>query len=182
MKKIRIFASACLLFGAAAHAAIVTIDHNVTDLPASGYLEADLDGDGIADFNLASNFYVSVWSQNTQFTTPYALIGDVIGPDKPWQKGNTWLDLYGNIQNFVQDGYLYLGIRNTSVGNNYGYIKYNYDPKSNSISLNSFTYENTGLPITVGASAVPEPNTTWLLGLGFIGLMAARRRKTAHEK
>lgn len=177
MKKIIIFASTYLLVGAA-NATIVTVNHNVTYLPPSGYLEIDLDGDGIADINLASNFYVSVWSQNTQFTTPYTLIGDEIGPNNVWENGYAWLDLYGSIQNYVQEGYLYLGVRNTSIGNNYGYIKYNYDSNSNSISLNSFIYENAGTPITV-TSAVPEPITTLLLGLGLIGLIGVLGRKTA---
>ena len=180
MKNIIIFTSTCLLIGAT-NAATITVDHNVTNLPPSGYLQADLDGDGIADINLASNFYVSVWDQDTQFSTPYALIGDAIGPDRAWQRGNTWLDLYGSIQNYVQDGYLYLGVRNTSVGNYYGYIKYNYDSKSNSISLNSFTYEDTGIPITVSASSVPEPATSWLFGLGLIGLIGMGSRKAAYR-
>lgn len=178
MKSTVIFAGACLLIGTT-NAAIVTVNHNVTLLPPTGYLEADLDGDGVADINLASNFYVSVWTQNTQFTTPYSLIGDVVGPQNAWRQGNTWLDLYGSIQNYTQDGYLYLGVRNTSLGNYYGYIKFNYYQESNSISLNSYTYENTGLPITVTASAVPEVATAWLFASGLIGLVGVARRRTA---
>lgn len=178
MKNIILCASTFLLI-ATANASIVTVDHNVTNLPSGGYLETDLDKDGLLDINLASNFYVSVWGQSTEFTTPYSLIGEEIGPNNSWRQGNTWLDLYGSIQSYTQNGFLYLGIRNTSVGNYYGYIKYNYDPNSNSISLNSYVYENSGASIKVGASAVPEPTTLLLFGSGLIGLIGMARRKTA---
>ena len=178
MKSIAIFLFACFIVGAA-NATIITVDHNVTTLPPGGYLETDLDADGIVDINLASNFYVSVWGGNTQFTTPYSLIGEVIGDSNSWMQGNTWLDLSGPVQNYVQDGLLYLGVRNTSLGSYYGYITYNYDSYSNSISLNSYTYDKSGQPLVVSTTTVPEPSSVWLLGAGLAGLIGIARRKVA---
>ncbi len=174
LKKILALAGLSILT-LSANAALITIDHNITNLPSSGYLQTDLDGDGLVDINLASNFYVSVWSWDTRFTTPYSLIGDVIDANNTWRRGNTWLDLYGNVQNYVQDDLLYLGVRNTTIGDYYGYITFNYD--SNSVSLNSYTYDNSGLPITVGATEVPTPAAFWVFGSAVIGLAGIKRKK-----
>lgn len=178
MKKIT-FGLLVYFFIGTANASLITIDHNITYLPSSGYFEIDLDDDGLVDINLASNFYVSVWSQNTEFTTPYSLIGDVIDANNTWRQGNTWLDLYGSIQDYVQDDLLYLSVRNTTVGDYYGYITFNYNSNSNSnsVSLNSYTYENSGAAITVGSTEVPEPTSLALLGLGLAGFGFMRKKK-----
>jgi hypothetical protein len=78
------------LFVSTANAAIVTIEHNITNLPSSGYVPIDLDDDGFADINLASNFYISTWNtwSATEFTRSYALIGDVIDANLPWSGGS----------------------------------------------------------------------------------------------
>lgn len=164
------------LFVSTANAAILTIEHNITDLPSSGYVSIDLDDDGIADVNLASNFYIStynVWG-GTEFTRSYSLIGDVIDVNIPWTRGNYWPDASGH----VLDNHLYLPIRDTSIGNYYGYITFDYHRDSNSVSLDSYTYDNSGSAITV-AAAVPEPTSVGLLGSGLvaiIGIGVARRR------
>ncbi len=172
MIKTTIVLSACL-FVSTANAAIVTIEHNITNLPSSGYVPIDLDNDGLADVNLASNFYISTWDTwgATQFTWSYSLIGDVIDANLPWTRGNFWPDPSGH----VQDNHLYLPIRNTSIGNYYGYITYDFHPDSNSVSLNSYTYENSGSAITV----VPEPASVWLLGSGLVAIIGVGRRRAA---
>jgi len=168
-----------VVFGTA-NATIITVDHDTTYLPPSGYYVIDLDDDGFGDINLASNFYVSIWGGDTQFTTPYFLTGEVIDASSTWRQGNTWLDLYGNIQDYVQDDLLYLGVRNTSIGDYYGYITFNYYSDTNSVSLNSFTYEDSGSAITVASSTttVPAPTSLLLLSLGLVGL-CFKRMETA---
>jgi hypothetical protein len=171
MKKTTVILSACL-FVSTANAAIITIQHNVTNLPSSGYVSIDLDDDGVADVNLASNFYINTWAWGgTEFTWSYSLLGDVVDADLPWKRGNYWPDPYGH----VQDNHLYLPIRNTSIGNYYGYITYDFHSDSHSVSLNSYTYENSGAAITV----VPEPTSIWLFGSGLVAIIGVGRRRTA---
>jgi hypothetical protein len=167
MKKTTIVLSACL-FVSTANAAIVTIQHDITNLPPSGYVPIDLDDDAIADVNLASNFYINVFDSAAEFTWSYSLRGDVIDASLPWTRGNYWPDPYGH----VQDNHLYLPIRNTSIGNYYGYITYDFHPDSHSVSLNSYTYENSGAAITV----VPEPTSVLLFGLGLVAIGIGCRR------
>lgn len=164
MKYNTVFVLVCL-FTVAANADIVTVAHHINNLPASGYLSVDLDDDGTADINLASNFYVSSWA-GTQFVGSYAMLGDVIDAGLSWGNGNTWPDASGS----VQEGHLYLPIRNTTIGNYFGYVSYDYHPDSNSVSLNSYTYDNTGAAITV----VPEPVSASMIFL-VLPLMIIRR-------
>jgi hypothetical protein len=175
MKKTTLVLSA-YLFVSTASAAIVTIEHHITNLPSSGYVPVDLDADGFADINLASNFYISIWDTwgATQFTRSYSRIGDVIDVNLPWTRGNDWPNSYG----YVQDNHLYLPIRNTSMGNYYGYITYDYHDYSHSVSLNSYTYENSGSAIIV-AAPVPEPTSVWLLGSGLVAIIGVARRRAA---
>jgi hypothetical protein len=161
------------LFLTTANADIVTIQHDITNLPSSGYVPIDLDDDGLADANLASNFYISTYGTwgGTQFTWSYSLIGNSIDAHLPWTRGNYWPDPYGH----VQDNHLYLPIRNTSIGNYYGYITYDFHPGSDSVSLDSYTYDNSGAAITV----VPEPTSVWLFGSGLVALVGVGRRRAA---
>ena len=132
MKKTTTLLSACL-FVSAANAAIVTVQLNITNLPPSGYVPIDLDDDGVADANFASNFYISTFDTwgGSEFTWSYSLIGNVIDANLPWTRGNYWPDPSGH----VQDNHLYLPIRNTSIGNYYGYITYDFHPESDSLLI-----------------------------------------------
>lgn len=160
-----------VLFMNVSEAAIVHVQHDIVNLPSSGYLEIDLDKDGSNDINLASNFYISSW-QGTQFVRSYSLLNAVINNNLSWTGGNDWPDPKG----YVQDDYLYLAIRNTTIGPYYGYLTYNYHAQTNSVSLRSFTYDNTGAAITV-AAPVPEPTSLCLLGSGLVFLFGMARRR-----
>ena len=169
MKKTTLVLSACLL-ASATNAAIYTVPLNITDLPSSGYVPVDLDADGISDVNLASNFYINVFDSAAQFTWSYSLVGNVIDASLPWTRGNFWPDPSGHVQN----NHLYLPIRNTSIGIYYGYITYDFHPESYSVSVHSFTYDNSGSAITV--TAAPEPTSVWFFGLGVVAIGVRRRR------
>ncbi|CAA0087820.1 Uncharacterised protein [Halioglobus japonicus] len=156
-----------------ANASLITVEHNITDLPYSGYVQIDIDGDGLKEINLASNRYVSVFNYDTYFTRSYSLIGDVIDASIAWKQGNYW----PNPNGYVQDDLLYLAVRNTTIGHYYGYMTYEYHASTDTVSLRSYTYENSGAPITVRASTVPIPAASWLLGSAILFLAGIRRKK-----
>ena len=156
----------------ASEAAIVTVQHNIINLPSSGYFEIDLDKDGTVDINLASNFYVSSWS-GTQFVRSYSLLNDVIDNKLSWTSGNDWPNPTG----YVRDDHLYLAVKDTTIGPYFGYLTYDYHDHSNSVSLISYTYDDTGAAIIV-AAPVPEPASLCLLGSGLVCLFGIARRRT----
>jgi hypothetical protein len=72
---------ATLTFSLSVNATLITIEHNITNLPYSGYVPIDLDADGNTDINLASNRYANVFNLDTRFSRSYSLIGDEINAD-----------------------------------------------------------------------------------------------------
>lgn len=180
----------------AAHASIITVAVNQsvpTSTPGPSYdltsnggpdltfpdiytspatAEADVTGNG-------SSSYASDGMGNPLDSAP----GETIGP------GNTFAQATGTLAgakflsgcggNFPCDGSTqYLGFE---WGTDYGYVTLSitgdaYNPPT--IDLISFTYDNSGAPITisVAATAVPEPSSLALLAAGAAGIAALRKR------
>lgn len=119
--------------------------------------------------------------------------GTSIGPSLNFGNSGSYLCHVATNVNGADYGFWYLGDRgfigfsflNANTNQiNYGYIEVETDPYNNAsdpggLRFFSLAYDNTGAPITAGATAVPEPSTLAALAFGGIGLAAAayRRRK-----
>jgi PEP-CTERM motif len=93
----------------------------------------------------------------------------------------------GNFAN-VSSGYLGFSFADPTVASqtDYGYValsnSFGTTAPSATLTIDSFTYDNTGAAVIVGTTAVPEPASLTMLAMGAAGVgvyLARRRKKTA---
>jgi hypothetical protein len=96
----------------------------------------------------------------------------------------------GNTGNFISSGTAtptgeirgYVGFRLTglagAVTTMYGYFDVGYDWTTNTVTVYSWSYDDTGAPITIGPAAVPGSAGLAALAFGAAGLRGRRRSRS----
>jgi hypothetical protein len=140
--------------------------------PGMAYPGMEMPGD--------ANLYYGSGSTVAQFVS--AQLNDSIGSTTSGlssflelNNGNQYVGFSFNNNGTTNYGWLALSVSGVGQTPDFGQFMSN-----TSVNITSAAYENTGLSIYVGqtTSAVPEPSTYGLIGIGALGLaFAARRRK-----
>jgi hypothetical protein len=172
------------LVSTSAMAGVVQVNLNQT-LPNEGFSTVSIDGDATADIGLAASIsdanytYLNGSGLPASWSYSWLSQGQVVDSSLTWTSGG---EGYTTTAAPVTPGLNYLAVRNTSIGNYYGYITLDFQEPSYqnyaggyTQTLVSYTYDNTGGAVTVGA--VPVPATLALLGLGFVGMGVSRRKQ-----
>jgi PEP-CTERM motif len=172
------------LVSTSAMAGVVQVNLNQL-LPNSFSSRVSIDGDATADIGLAASAnnanYTFLSGRGLPASWSYSWLsqGQVVDSSLTWTAEDIGVTTTAAP---VTPGLNYLAVRNTSIGNYYGYITldfqepyYQTNAGGYTQTLVSYTYDNTGGAITVGA--VPVPATLALLGLGFVGMGVSRRKQ-----
>mgnify|MGYP000569035098 CR=1 FL=1 len=166
---------ACLLISVSSSATLITNDINIL-LPTEGSLYVDLDGDLINDIGLAEdcceadNTWTDAGSFSTEVVLAWLSMGDVVDGALAWTGDSAYMDLGGQVI-----GANYIAVKNTSVGDFFGYITLDYD--GTDLYLSSFTYDDSGRSVAVSVASIPEPTSIALFGLALVGFVASRTKK-----
>lgn len=172
--------AAAFMFPSLATASVVTVNINKA-LPHSGQTGYSIDGDSTVDIFLSEDCcspnrtYIGGGFAQYQFA--WLSQGQVVGSSLAYTNSSDYTPTAP-----LLPGLNYLAVKNSSIGNYFGYITIDYELPTVSTggysqTLTSYTYDNTGASVTVGA-AVPEPSSLMLLAGGLIALTARMRKKS----
>jgi len=176
------------LISSSAMALPAQVNLNLTLTNGPIYPIYSIDGDSTGDIGVAASQYAANKTSldakgSVEFSLSWLTQGQVVNSLLPWVSGA----LVTTTVAPATPGLNYLAVRNTSIGNYYGYITLDFQlPLYQSYdggytqTLVSYTFDDSGVPITVGAytvGAVPTPATIALLGRGLVGIGATRRKR-----
>jgi hypothetical protein len=180
-----IFGMVLGLISASAMALPAQVNLNLTLTNGPNYPIYSIDGDSFGDIGVAASQYAANKTSldakgAVEFSLSWLSQGQVVNSLLPWVSGARVTTTVAP----ATPGLNYLAVRNTSIGNYYGYITLDFQQPlyqaydgGYTQTLVSYTFDDSGDPITVGTVRVPVPSTIALLGFGLVGIGAFCRKQ-----